>query len=114
VLSRAGGSSPGRLRHRVMLEAATRTADGAGGVTLTWSTVASLWAEIVPLKAEERAVGEGEGDLTLHRIVIRKRDDVSTGDRFTLGARAFRIRSVTDMQEDARYLTCLCEEEGAE
>ncbi len=89
------------------------TSDGAGGVTLAWDAVAEIWAEIVPMKAEERAVGEGQGDLTLHKIIIRKRDDVSTGDRLVLGARLFSIKSVTDRQEDARYLTCLCEEEGA-
>jgi SPP1 family predicted phage head-tail adaptor len=113
VLSREGDGAAGRLRHRVTLESAAETPDGAGGATVTWSAVASLWAEIVPVKADERGIGEGEGDLTTHRIVVRKRDDISTGDRFTLGARLFRIRSVTDMQEDGRFLTCLCEEEGA-
>ena len=112
MLSGKGDSSPGRLRHRLTLETATPTPDGAGGVTLAWSAVASVWAEIVPLTADERAVGEGEADLTLHKIIIRRRDDVSTGDRFTLGSRAFRIKSVTDRQEDGRYLVCLCEEEG--
>ncbi len=113
MLSGAGDSTAGRLRHRVTLETATPAPDGAGGVTLAWNAVADLWAEIVPLKADERAVGEGEGDLTLHKIIVRKRDDVSTGDRFVLGARVFRIKSVTDMHEDSRYLTCLCEEEGS-
>ena len=65
------------------------------------------------MKADERGVGEGLADLTLHKIVIRKRADVSTGDRFRLGERLFRIRSITDPAEDGRYLVCLCEEEGA-
>jgi SPP1 family predicted phage head-tail adaptor len=112
VLSGKGDTSPGRLRHRVTLEAATPTSDGAGGVTLAWNAVATLFADIVPVKAEEREAGEGRGDLTLHRVIIRKRDDVSPGKRFTLGPRVFAIRSVKDRQEDGRYLTCLCEEEG--
>jgi len=113
VLSRKGDSAPGRLRHRLTLETATSTPDGAGGATLSWNTVASLWAEIVPLKTDEREVAEGLGDVTLHRITIRKRDDISAGDRFTLGARVFRIKSMTDAQEDGRYFACVCEEEGA-
>ncbi len=113
MLSRLGDTTPGRLRHRLTLQTATATPDGAGGSTLAWNAVATVSAEIVPLKAAERAVGEGEGDLTLHRIVIRKRGDVAPGDRFVLGARAFQIKSVTDVQEDGRFLVCLCEEEGA-
>jgi SPP1 family predicted phage head-tail adaptor len=113
VLSDKGASTPGRLRHRVTLEAATPTPDGAGGSTLAWSAVASLWAEMVQLKAEERSIGEGRGDLAQHKIIVRKRSEVQGGRRFTLGARVFLIRSVADMEEDARYLTCLCDEEGA-
>ncbi len=96
------------------LETATPTSDGAGGVTLAWSAVANLWAEIVPLKADERAVGEGEGDLTLHQD--RRSASATTFRRATASYSArgsSRIKSVTDRQEDGRYLTCLCEEEGS-
>lgn len=114
MLSRRGASEAGRLRLRLTLEKATPTADGAGGRTLTWNAVATLSAEVTPVKAEERIVGEGLGDLTQQRIVIRRRDDVAAGDRFRLGARLFRIRSVSDPAEDGRFLVCLADEEGAE
>jgi len=113
VLSRRGASDPGRLRLRLTLEHASATPDGAGGSTLTWSTLATVPADVTPIGADERVLGEGVADVTRHRIVIRKRSDVSTGDRFRLGDRFFRIRSLTDPQEDGRYLVCLCEEEGA-
>ena len=113
MLSRRGASRPGRLRQRLDLETANATADGAGGSTLSWSLVASLWGEVVPLKADERSVGEGLADLVTHRIFVRKRGDVNAGDRFRLGTRLFRIKGVSDPEEDGRYLTCLCEEEGA-
>lgn len=112
MLSRRGASAPGRLRQRLGLETASETPDGAGGATLSWSVVASLWAEVIPLKAGEREVGEGLADLVTHRIVIRHRSDVAAGDRFTSGVRVFHIRGLTDPEEDGRYLTCLCEEEG--
>lgn len=112
MLSRSGASTPGRLRQRLDLERATPTPDGAGGNTLTWNLVATVSAEMTPLRAQERSVGEGLADLVTHRIVIRHRSDVATGDRFRWGARLFRVRSITDPQEDGRYLTCLCEEEG--
>ena len=112
MLSRQGASAPGRLRQRLDLETATPTPDGAGGSTLTWSLVAAVSAEVVPLKADERRIGEGLADLVTHRITVRHRDDVAPGDRFKRGARLFRIRGLTDPQEDGRFLVCLCEEEG--
>ena len=113
MLSRRGASEAGRLRLRLTLERATKTPDGAGGSTLSWNAVATVPADVTPVKADERGVGEGLSDLTLHKIVIRKRADILSSDRFRLGARMFRIRSVTDPDEDGRFLECLCEEEGA-
>jgi SPP1 family predicted phage head-tail adaptor len=111
-LSRRGASDAGRLRLRLVLERATRSANGAGGATLTWNEIATVAADMVPVKADEREVGAGLGDLTLQKIAIRKRDDVLAGDRFRLSERLFRIRSVSDPDEDGRFLVCLCEEEG--
>jgi SPP1 family predicted phage head-tail adaptor len=113
VLSRRGASAPGRLGLRLDLEKATPMPDGAGGNTLAWSAVATLAADVAPQRTEERRVGEGLADVVTHRIVIRHRDDVTAGDRFTLGSRVFAIRGVRDPEEDGRYLVCLCEEEGA-
>jgi SPP1 family predicted phage head-tail adaptor len=112
VLSRPGASTAGRLRLRLALEKATPTPDGAGGSTLAWSAVATVSADVIPVKAEERTIGEGLADVVSHRIVIRHRGDVAAGDRFRLGARIFAIRGVTDPEEDGRWLVCLCEEEG--
>ena len=75
VLSRGGASTPGRLGARLALETATATPDGAGGKTLAWSAVATVWGEVAPLQAGEREVGEGLGDVMTHRIVIRKRSE---------------------------------------
>jgi SPP1 family predicted phage head-tail adaptor len=113
VLSRRGQSAPGRLKKRLGLETATPAPDGAGGSTLSWSLVATVWGEVVPLKAEEKAIGEGLADVVTHRVVVRHRSDVAAGDRFTLGARVLRIKGVSDPDADGRYLVCLCEEEGA-
>lgn len=111
MLSRRGASEAGRLRLHLALERATPSADGAGGVTLTWSEIATVAGDVQPIRADERRIGEGLGDLTLQRIVVRKRD-VLTGDRFRLGERYFPVRSVSDPDEDGRFLVCVCEEEG--
>jgi SPP1 family predicted phage head-tail adaptor len=73
--------------------------------------VATVAADVLPQRADERSVGEGIVDVVTHRIVIRHRDDVVAGDRFRLGTRLFAIRGVRDPEEDGRYIVCLCEEE---
>ncbi len=112
MLSERGASAAGRLRQRLALEKPTPVPDGFGGAVFSWDAVATLFAEVTPIRADEGSIGEGLGDLVMHRIVIRHRADVSPGDRLALGARVFRIRGVIDPDEDGRYLVCVVEEEG--
>lgn len=79
---------------------------------LSWSEIAIVAADVTPVNSGERGIDEGLGDLTLQKIAIRKRADIFAGDRFRLGERLFRIKSITDPAEDGRYLVCVCEEEG--
>ena len=112
MLSRRGASAPGRLRARLTLETPLDTPDGAGGFTRIWVGGATLAADIVPVRAREGEFGEGHAGLVTHRIVIRGRSGIASGDRFTLGARIFEIRAIHDRDEDGRYLTCLVQETG--
>ena len=112
MLSQRAASEPGRLRLRLELQKATAMPDGAGGSALAWNTVATIAADMQPVRAGERDVGEGLGDLTLQRVVIRHRSDVAAGDRYRLGARLFRVVSVSDPAKDGRFLVCPAEEEG--
>jgi SPP1 family predicted phage head-tail adaptor len=113
VLSRRGASEAGRLRLRIAFEKPLLDPDGMGGAALIWDPVATIAADVTPMRTDERTIGEGVEQVTRHRITIRSRDDVSAGDRFRLGVRIFAIRSVTDPAEDGRWLVCLCEEEGS-
>ena len=112
MLSRRGASDAGRLRLQLTLERATRTADGAGGATLMWNAIATLAADIAPIKADESEVGEGLADLTLQKIVVRKRDDISAATASALASGCSASAASPIPQEDGRYLACLCEEEG--
>jgi len=113
VLSGKGASTAGRLRHRLVLERDLGVSDSEGGATSAWMPVASLFADIVPLAAEERVAGEALASRATHRIVIRHRGDVAGGDRFRLGSRLFDIDAVYDPHEDGRWLVCLVNERAA-
>ncbi|MGV8936009.1 MAG: phage head closure protein [Allorhizobium sp.] len=103
---------PGAMTARLALEAPVETADGQGGVTVTHSPVAAVWARIEQqqLSLDERAGGEIV--RITHHIWIRRRSDIFAGMRFSKGVRVFVIKAFFDPDESGRYLICRCEEEG--
>jgi SPP1 family predicted phage head-tail adaptor len=103
--------SIGHLRHRLVLEAPQETPDGLGGVTRNWSALAQIWAAIEPLSSGDAVIADKRIARLTHRVVVRKRGDVSLDHRFRLAERIFTIRSLRDAQEDGRFLECLVEEE---
>lgn len=103
-------SDPGRLRHRLVLEAPVEAADGAGGVVRSYESVATVWAAITPVALSEQVAAEALGARLTHRIVIRTGVAVTTRHRFTLGNRIFRIVGIRDPDEHGRFQEILAEE----
>jgi SPP1 family predicted phage head-tail adaptor len=103
-------SNPGLLRHRLVLEAPVESADGAGGVVRSYSTVATLWAEVTPVSTTRALEAERLGARITHRIGIRFSDDITTKHRFRDGERIFRIASLRDRDGRKRFLTIEAEE----
>ncbi len=77
----AAGYDPGWLRHRVTIETAETTPDGAGGASVAWTDLATLWAHIEPVKGEERVVADHLSGIVTHRVTLRWRDDITGGMR---------------------------------
>lgn len=98
------------MRRRVSLEHAVATGDGAGGVTLEWFVLATMWARMTPMGGGERAAyGRVDGQLAC-RIRIRHRRDVRSEMRFRLGDRLFDIEAAYDGDDTRTWLDCLCRE----
>lgn len=102
-----------RLRHRLTLQEEVRTADGAGGYVKTWSDIADLWAEIMPMAniygREVPFAGQLQSEVS-HRIVIRYRADMTPAMRLVFENRAFNILQITDPEEKHEHLTLLVKE----
>jgi len=101
----------GALRHRVALEAATRTGDGGGGAIVTWLPIAEVWGAITPTTGAEAVVADQIAGRVSHEIVVRHRSDIAPANRFRYGARVFEILAVLDVGERRRHSRCLCREE---
>jgi SPP1 family predicted phage head-tail adaptor len=100
----------GRLRHRLALEAASRTPDGGGGASETWTTVAEVWAGITPTSGTEAVDADALTGRVSHEIVLRYRPDVAPVMRLRSATRLFEIAAVIDVDERRRWLKCLCVE----
>ena len=106
------------LNRQLVLEAAERVPDGAGGYAETWAEIGTLWASI--------RVGTGAADdadlvalaTVPLRILVRAAPEGSAarplpGQRFGEGLRRYRILAVAEADRDGRYLTCFAREEAA-
>lgn len=100
----------GKLRHRLRLEAPSRSGSDGGGATISWQAVATIWAEILPTTGREVFVADGLSARVTHEVRLRYRADVSPQMRFAASDRVFDIRAVRDVDGRKRWLSCLCEE----
>ena len=98
----------GAMRHRVTLQRTVRTPDDSGGNVVAWADVATLWAEVEPITAQEAMhLGRLAGEVT-HRITLRYRDGVTTDMRLLLRGRPLDIVGVRDLREARRFLVLEC------
>lgn len=101
--------NPGRLRHRVTIEQRVQVADGAVGITTTYSPVAQTWADVQAVRGSIYAAGVQVGEGPTHRITMRYRD--ATGfDHVSLGSQRWRVRDARDPDGRRRVLEVMAEE----
>jgi SPP1 family predicted phage head-tail adaptor len=98
----------GTMRHRVVLERITTALDGARAAT----PVTTLWAAIEPIGGGEADVGAHVTGTASHRLTLRWRSDITSADRFRLGARVFTPLTVIDPDETKRVLVITAREEN--
>jgi head-tail adaptor len=104
------------LNRALVLEAATRVPDGAGGFSTVWEAIAELWAEVMAGSGRDPAGEEVVLSSVPYRITVRAAPVGAANrprpeQRFREGARLFAILAVTERDPAGRYLTCFCREE---
>lgn len=104
------------LNRKMVLEAPTRVADGAGGFTLTWVTRGVLWAELLAGTGREAAGEEVRMAQVPFRITVRGAPVGSEArpkaeERLRDGTRIFTLLAVTERDAAGHYLTCFAREE---
>lgn len=100
----------GDLRHRVTIEEKSVVRDGYGGEEITWSTVATVWAAVEPLRGREFLEGHSLEAAVDTRIRIRYRSGLLPSMRVTWGSHAYDVQAVLEIQSKRREIHLMCGE----
>ena len=100
----------GKFRHFITLQGQGTSRDAGGGISSGFSTIASVYANVVPKSGKEvYKQGKLVGSVT-HEITIRYRTDITNASRISFNNKLFNIRSIIDIEQRNRYLKLMCEE----
>ena len=101
----------GFLRHRLALKAKSVSRDTFGEEDVTWTTSATVWGSVEPLRGREyMEARQGQADVS-HRVVIRYRTGVVPTMRVYLeDGRALEIDGVINRLERDEMLELMCRE----
>lgn len=102
----------GKLDQRVTIQSATIARDSYGNEVRTWSTLATVWAEVEPLVGREFMEGRQVESEVTTRIRIRYRTDLTTAMRAVHGSVTYDIVSVLNPDSDRRETQLMCREIG--
>lgn len=106
-------SSASDLKERVRIERPVATDDGYGGKTITWTELATVFAEVKPVQGaiteRERLVADQRNAYSGYRVAVRLRTDVTAAMRVIWKTRTLLIHS---LHEREVYLSMLCYEEN--
>ncbi len=103
-------SAIGGMRARVALQEEQRAPDGGGGYALAWATVATVWAEVAPLRGRETVQATALSGSGLYRLRLRAGIDVTPALRVLWGSRIFNIRHVRNVDARDRLVEIIAEE----
>tara|TARA_R100001244_G_scaffold130912_1_gene103490 strand:- start:310 stop:636 length:327 start_codon:yes stop_codon:yes gene_type:complete len=101
--------SAGQLDQRVAIQTEARVSDGVGGYEVTWSTTATVWAMVKPVRGREQMEAQQLQASAMYRITIRNRA-VSAAQRIVWRGLTLNIREAPDPGGRAMYREILAEE----
>ena len=105
----------GRMIHTITLERRSTTQDSTGQPLDSWSSLATVRADVQPVKGSEYFAGSGEKSDITHRVRIWYQSalaDLAARDRVVFGSRYFDIQSVINVDERNREFHLMCVEYG--
>jgi len=106
------------LNKKLTLESPVLNPDGAGGWIQTWVAQGQLWAQVHAASGREKASNLATRSTVRYNVLVRGAPEGAPSrprpeQRFTDGARIWRITAVKEADQRGQYLMCHAEEEVA-
>lgn len=108
--SRTDDIVAGELRHPVVVMRATSADDGAGGQTLTWSTLSTIFC-FVDKKDGQEFVKDGSRIRTFSKMMFVTwfGSDVLETDRLTFDGKWWNIRNIENIKMRNKFIRITAE-----
>lgn len=105
----------GKLNHRVTVQSRTTSKDDYGQELDSWSDVATVWANILPIGGRERLRAMAIESSLTHTVMVRYRAEFKPplqmgAKRIIYQGRIFNIVSARDVDEAHKYIIFDCTE----
>lgn len=105
----------GDLRHRVTFQVRSAIQDSFGGQSESWSDVATVWADVLPLSGRELMSAQAVNVELSHKVTIRYQAQFAgpkavAAMRIAYGDRIFNIHSALDVDERHKEIDLTCAE----
>lgn len=103
------------LRSRITIQQKTRTPDGIGGATVSWTDLDTVWARVESMATRERYYADKLAPNTSHQITIRYRTDITAQMRVMYDGRMFSVVGdpIVKDEQKKKYLVLYCVEGDA-
>ena len=95
----------GWLRHRLVIQSKSYTPNAYGEPVETWTTTATVWGSVEPLRGTEYLTGRTIAEVVTTKIRIRYRSGIAPEMRVT-----YDIESVVEVKTQKRELELMCSE----
>jgi head-tail joining protein len=94
----------------VTISRKTRTADGQGGFSESFSPVTDALCRFANITGRDMAIGQQKEGVVRHAVYFTPGVDVQIGDRLTVDGRTFEVRTPNAAGPGYPYVKALVEE----
>lgn len=101
-----------QLKHRVTLVREVISSDTLGGGVVSFEDVATVWASVQPISAQDTTLERGIEAVVTYRIQLRYRNDITPDLRIVWQGQTLTITAIMDVAARGAVLEILARTGG--
>lgn len=95
----------GRLDRKITIEERTPSANTTGEVEFTWSTYTTLWAEVMPVRGNDRFEQMRNTNTTVKRFKVRYTSGLDESMRVVYNSQNYDILEIAELDREGLIIT---------